>query len=106
MAGTPVLGKVSYADNRPLQSVEYRSSGVILPVTPQILADVVELTIDQQLSDFVKTDTGFNNSPTLTKRQVKTQVAVSDGDIILLGGLAKSKLSSANTGFSFLTKVG
>lgn len=103
-ADVPVLGKVSYADNRSVQSVEYRSSGVILQVTPQILADVVELTIDQQLSDFVETDTGVNNSPTLTKRQVKTQVAVSDGDIILLGGLAESKLSSAKTGLSFLPK--
>ncbi|MGG2142290.1 hypothetical protein [Symbiopectobacterium sp. RP] len=54
-ADVPVLG-----NNRPVQSVEYRSSGVILQVTPQILAEVVELTIDQQLSDFVKTDTGVN----------------------------------------------
>nr|WP_265332039.1 hypothetical protein [Citrobacter koseri] len=28
----PVLGQVSYADNRPIQSIEYRSSGVILDV--------------------------------------------------------------------------
>ncbi|WP_342220876.1 type II secretion system protein GspD [Candidatus Fukatsuia endosymbiont of Tuberolachnus salignus] len=101
-ADVPVLGKVSYADNRPVQSVEYRSSGVILQVKPAIRADVIDLAIDQQLSDFVKTATGVNNSPTLTKRQVTTQVSVADGDIILLGGLAESKSTRADTGFSFL----
>ncbi|EGY28279.1 Type II secretory pathway, component PulD, partial [Candidatus Regiella insecticola 5.15] len=87
-ADVPVLGKISYVDNRPVQSVEYRSSGVILQVRPAIRAEVIDLAIDQQLSDFVKTATGVNNSPTLTKRQVTTQVSVADGDIILLGGLA------------------
>lgn len=101
-AEVPVLGKLSYVDNRPVQSVEYRSSGVILQVRPAIRAEVIDLSIDQQLSDFVKTATGVNNSPTLTKRQVTTQVSVADGDIILLGGLAESKSTRADTGFSFL----
>ncbi|WP_032116492.1 type II secretion system protein GspD [Candidatus Arsenophonus nilaparvatae] len=100
----PVLGKVSYADNKPVQSIEYRSSGVILNVRPQIRQQGVDLTIDQQLSNFAKTETGVNNSPTLIKRQVNTQVSVADGDIILLGGLAENKVTEADTGFSFLPK--
>ncbi|EBW3197443.1 hypothetical protein DPD47_02775 [Salmonella enterica subsp. enterica serovar Gaminara] len=35
------------------------------------------------------TETGVNNSPTLIKRDVKTEVSLADGDIILLGGLAE-----------------
>lgn len=100
----PVLGQVSYSDNKPIQSIEYRSSGVILSVKPQIRQDLIELTIDQQISNFAKTETGVNNSPTLIKRQVNTQVSVADGDIILLGGLAENKVSEAETGFSFLPK--
>lgn len=83
----PVLGQVSYAGDKPVQSVEYRSGGVILSVQPHIRQELIELTIDQQLSNFAKTETGVNNSPTLIKRQVNTQVSVADGDIILLGGL-------------------
>ncbi|EPL7543750.1 hypothetical protein [Klebsiella pneumoniae] len=52
----PVLGQVSYADNRPIQSTEYRSSGVILDVKPQIRTDSIDLVIKQQLSSFAKTD--------------------------------------------------
>lgn len=100
----PVLGQVSYSDDKPVQSIEYRSSGVILDVKPQIRTDNIDLAINQQLSNFAKTDTGVNNSPTLIKREVKTEVSVADGDIILLGGLAESKVTNADTGFSFLPK--
>lgn len=98
----PVLGQVTYSDNKPVQSIEYRSSGVILSVEPQIRQNSIDLSIDQQLSNFAKTDTGVNNSPTLIKRQVTTEVSISDGDIILLGGLAENKMTEADTGFSFL----
>ncbi|HEN3338286.1 TPA: type II secretion system protein GspD, partial [Yersinia enterocolitica] len=46
--------------------------------------------------------TGVNNSPTLIKREVNTDVSVTDGDIILLGGLAETKDSDADTGLTFL----
>lgn len=100
----PVLGQISYSDNKPIQSIEYRSSGIILSVQPKIRQHLIELSIDQQLSNFAKTDTGVNNSPTLIKRQVNTEVSLADGDIILLGGLAENKVSEAETGFSFLPK--
>ncbi|MGV3951133.1 hypothetical protein ACV8ST_17885, partial [Citrobacter freundii] len=35
---------------------------------------------------------------------VNTEVSAADGDIILLGGLAESKVTNADTGFSFLPK--
>jgi type II secretory pathway component GspD/PulD (secretin) len=98
----PVLGSVVIQDRTPIQSVEYRSSGVLFEVSPEIRREVIDLAISQQLSNFVKTDTGVNNSPTLIKRDVSTAVTVGDGDIILLSGLAENKDSDANTGLSFL----
>ncbi|WP_230042099.1 type II secretion system protein GspD [Escherichia coli] len=99
----PVLGSVSYQDNnRPVQSVTYRNSGAIFTVKPFIYDDVINLDIEQQLSNFVKTTTGVNDSPTLIKRDIKTQVSVKDGEIIVLGGLASSKTTETNTAFSLL----
>lgn len=40
-------------------------------------------------TSLVTTETGVNNSPTLIKRDVTTEVSLADGDIILLGGLAE-----------------
>lgn len=101
-ADVPVLGSVSYQDGQPVQSVEYRSSGVLFNVTPQIREKVIDMQIQQQISDFVKTDTGVNGSPTLTKRDVSTRITDSDGDVIILGVLAESKATETKKGFSFL----
>ncbi|EFF0757002.1 type II secretion system protein GspD [Escherichia coli] len=101
----PVLSSVSWQDKVPVQSVEYRSSGAIFRVKPTVTQDVIGLDIVQQLSNFAKTDTGVNNTPTLIKREVSTSVSLSDGDIIVLGGLAENKTSKARTGLSFLPDV-
>ena len=103
----PVLGALSYPQGagQAVQSVEYRSSGVIFEIRPTVRNSVIELSIAQQLSDFVKTTTGVNNSPTLTKRELRTSVGLQDGDLIVLGGLAEDKQSSSRDGLSFLPRV-
>lgn len=102
----PVLGALSFPQGagQAVQSVEYRSSGVIFDVRPTVRDAVIELVIGQQLSDFIKTNTGVNNSPTLTKRELKTTVGLQDGDVIVLGGLAEDKTSSSRDGLSFLPR--
>ncbi|WP_409044731.1 type II secretion system protein GspD [Mannheimia haemolytica] len=99
----PVLSNVTYQDGRPIQSIEYRSSGVIFDIQPTIKDKAIDLKI-QQLSNFIKTDTGVNNSPTLVKRDLVTDVTVKSGDVIVLGGLAENKISNGETSFSLLPK--
>ena len=103
----PTLGAVSYAQGggQPVQSVEYRSAGVILGITPQVRDAGIDLHVDQQISDFVKTDTGVNGSPTLTKRSFSTDVSLADGELVVLGGLTQDKNSAARSGISFLPKL-
>jgi general secretion pathway protein D len=102
----PVLGSISYPTGagQAVHSVEYRSSGVIFDIAPTVREGVIDLNIDQQLSNFITTTTGVNNSPTLTKRALKTSVGVQDGDLIVLGGLTETKEGNTHDGFSFLPK--
>jgi general secretion pathway protein D len=101
----PVLGAVTYSGNgQPVQSVEYRSSGVIFNILPTVRESVIDLSVDQQLSNFAQTTTGVNTSPTLTKRALKTSIGMQDGDLIVLGGLTENKESDARDGLSFLPK--
>lgn len=89
---TPVLGAVTtQAGGSATQSIEYRPSGHILTVTPTILAEGVELVINQQSSSFVQTTTGVNVSPTLLKREVSTRVMVDPGAFVVLGGLQENR---------------
>lgn len=106
-AEVPVLGALSYPQGagQAVQSVEYRSSGVIFTITPHVRAAVVDLTVDQQLSNFVQTTTGVNSSPTLTKRQLTTNVQMRNSEVIMLGGLTEEKTSETQTGLSFLPSI-
>jgi hypothetical protein len=45
--------------------------------------------------------TGVTGSPTLVKRQVKTQVTVGDGEVILIGGLNDQQSSRSSSALSF-----
>lgn len=98
----PVLGSVSYQQNNAVRAVDYRSAGTILSISPQVKDDSIDMVIDQQLSNFVRTDTGVNESPTLIKRELKTSISARSGDIVVLGGLTETKTTKTKRGFSFL----
>lgn len=105
-ADVPILGAITQDKNgNPQQSVEYKPSGVILEVTPQVREGVIEVQVDQQLSDFVATATGVNNSPTLNKRQLTSTLGVQAGDVVILGGLDESKTSEDSSGLPFLPRM-
>lgn len=100
---TPVLGAVQYdANGRAVQSVEYKPSGVILDIKPQIREETADLQINQQISSFIATTTGVNSSPTLVTREVSTSVGVKSGELLFLGGLDQNEASQDSKGLSFL----
>lgn len=100
----PVLAALSYPQGagHAVQSVEYRSAGVIFDVQPKVRGSAIDLRINQQLSNYTTTTTGVNNSPTLLKREIKTAISLQDGDVIVLGGLNETKESNTRDGLSFL----
>lgn len=92
----PVLGAVSYSSNgMAVQSATYRSRGVLFNVAPVIREGVIDLAIDQQLSNFVATTTAVNELSTLTRRALKTSVGMPDDDLIVLGSLTENKESGS-----------
>lgn len=103
----PVLGAVSYPQGGgpAVQSVEYRSSGVIFDLSPLVRASSIDVKLNQQVSNFVTTTTGVNNSPTLIKRELATALSLGDGEVVVIGGLTEEKESDAATGLSFLPRL-
>jgi general secretion pathway protein D len=85
-----------------LQSVDYRQSGIIFDLAPQVFRDAVRLTLSQQVSSFVRTDTGVNNSPTLLKREAKTDLDVFGDEVVVIGGLVDTKEATTSAGLPFL----
>lgn len=104
-ADVPVLAEAQLDKNgNPVQSVQYRPSGVIFDIAPRIMRERIELNLSQQLSNFQQTSTSKINSPTLTKREVSTVVGIESGDMIVLGGLDETKDTETRQGLSFLPR--
>ena len=85
------------------QEIVYVDSGVVLSVLPQISGNTTQLKIRQQLSSFVRTQTGISSTPTLKKREVETTANMKDGEVVALAGLRSSgetKLGRSFFGFS------
>lgn len=86
-----------------IQNIVYRPSGTIVEVTPKVLGSgKINLLIDGQISSFKSTSTGVTGSPTLIKRQVKTEVTAGAGEVLLIGGLSDSQKTDGKSGLFFL----
>ncbi len=97
----PVLASTTLTDGgNQTQSIEYRSAGVIFEVEPTIRRSGVYVKISQTLSDFVRTDTGVNNSPTLLKRSVQSKVQATEGELLVFAGLNESTATKTNSRFT------
>jgi type II secretory pathway component GspD/PulD (secretin) len=99
----PTRGAVTLDKNGVgVQSIQYQSSGVILSVTPHFVGDLINLSLDQQISSFAATTTSNIDSPSLFKRQASTTVDIKKGQLIVLAGLDEDKDTLTNSGLSFL----
>jgi general secretion pathway protein D len=89
-----------------LQTIQYKQVGVILRVRPIIHSSGrIELDVSQEVSSASSTQTGVNNSPTISNRKVDTKLALADGSTVLLAGLISQNATRGDTGVPFLKDV-
>ena len=89
-----------------LQQVQYRSTGVVLNISPIVnSANRVELTISQEVSDAQANDTSDIQSPIILTRSVETTLSVDDGETVMLAGLISENYSTGETGVPFLKDI-
>lgn len=96
----PVLGAIALDKNgNSVQSVDYRQSGTIFTVQPDIRRDVIDLDITQELSSFAITATGVNNSPTLLQRMASSKLSITPGEVVVFAGLEEQKEDATDSRF-------
>jgi general secretion pathway protein D len=82
-----------------LQTVQYRSTGVILKVKPAIHSgDQIDLDVTQEVSAAQATTTGVSSSPTIGTRKFDTKLTLRNGSTVMLGGLISEESSGGNAG--------
>ena len=89
-----------------LNSVEYKDTGVMLSVKPRVTpGGLVQMEIEQEVSSAVQTESSTLNTPTISKRNITSSVAVRSNQAVVLGGLIKDERSDTKSGIPGLYKV-
>ncbi|WP_169311501.1 type II secretion system secretin GspD [Desulfobacca acetoxidans] len=97
---------VSQTTSFQTNTVQYRNTGIILTVKPQINAKgLVTLEIAQEVSNATATTTGVTSSPTFTVRHAKTQLITGDNQTVVLGGLIREDLTETQAGIPGLRRI-
>lgn len=90
-----------------IQSIEYRRTGIILTVSPQITdGGLVAMTIRQEISNISTSRVvGDGTFPSFTKREAETSVVGRDQEPIVIGGLIDSTKNKTVSGIPILSKI-
>ncbi|MFW2541374.1 type II secretion system secretin GspD [Primorskyibacter sp. 2E107] len=93
------------AVENPFQTIERQDVGLTLNVTPQINADrTVRLLIKQEVSNLTNSNASSGGEIT-TKRSLSTTALVSDGAVIMLGGLLENGNGTSRQAVPGLSKL-
>jgi general secretion pathway protein D len=86
-----------------VNSVQYRDTGKILTILPQVNSKgLVNMQIRQEVSAVGLLSFGETNSPSFSTREAETTVVVQDGETVLIGGIIDDSVSHSRTGIPFL----
>jgi len=89
-----------------LQNIQYRDTGVILTVLPQVNSEgLVNMEIRQEVSQVASATTGAIQSPTFSTRESETTVVVQSGETIVIGGIIDDTVDRTRTGIPFLMDI-
>ena len=102
----PVLSSQSQSvvgDSPIVNSVQYRNTGVILTIIPQVNSQgLVHLQVKQEVSDVGAPSFGNTNSPSFTTRDAETTAVVQDGDTLAIGGIISDTTRRDRSGVPYL----
>lgn len=89
-----------------LQTVQYRSTGVLLSVTPRVYSgNRIDLEISQETSAAEANSNSSISSPLISTRTLNSQLSLQDGQTAVLGGLIENRFTRGNNGVPLLKDV-
>ena len=93
------------ANNTVVNTIDYKNTGIILRVLPRANANGnVVLDIEQEISSVAAGSTG-SLTPTISQRRVKSSIAVTSGQTVLLAGLISETENKQRQGIPVLDSI-
>jgi general secretion pathway protein D len=93
--------------NTVVNTIDYRSTGIILRVVPRVSANGnVRLEIEQEISQVSNGGSGSQNlTPTISQRKVKSSISVATGQTVLLAGLIQEQKDVSHSGIPLFDQL-
>jgi general secretion pathway protein D len=89
-----------------VNTVQYRDTGKILSVLPQVNSKgLVNLEIRQEVSDVGDAEFGATGSPSFVTREVNTTLVVQNGETVLIGGIIDDRIVHGRSGVPYLMDI-
>ena len=94
------------ANNTVVNTIDYKNTGIILRVLPRANANGnVVLDIEQEISSVAAGTTPGSLTPTISQRRVKSSIAVTSGQTVLLAGLISETENKQRQGIPILDSI-
>jgi general secretion pathway protein D len=104
-----VLNSATATSNTIVNTISYRSTGIILRVMPHISVNgTVRLDIEQEISQVVNGSASTattNTTPTISERIVKSSLSIASGQTVLLAGLIQENKEVDRSGIPLLDQI-
>jgi general secretion pathway protein D len=92
--------------NTVVNTIDYRNTGIILRVAPRINSNgKVLLDVEQEISNVANNGNAGTLTPTLSQRKVKSSIAVTSGQTVLLAGLISEAQNRTRSGVPLLDRL-
>jgi general secretion pathway protein D len=93
-------------DSPVVNEIQFKNTGVILKVTPRINTNgLVTMEIQQEISAVSRTTTSDTLTPTISQRRISSTIAVSSGQLVVLGGLISEQNDRQKSSIPFFGKI-
>jgi len=104
----PILTRTAQSVDNPdapiVSQVEYVNTGVMLRVVPRISqSGKVSMEVYQEISNVSSTRDSGNLTPTISQRQITSNVAIDNGQTVVLGGLISETQQQGRDGIPILS---
>ena len=87
-------------------NIDYRNTGVILRVLPRVSSQGnVSLEIEQEISNVANNGSQGSLTPTVSQRHIKSSIAVTSGQTVVLAGLISNRETGGREGIPFLSNI-
>ena len=94
------------ANNTVVNTIDYKNTGIILRVLPRANANGnVVLDIEQEISSVAAGTAVGSLTPTISQRRVKSSIAVTSGQTVLLAGLISETENKQRQGIPVLDSI-